>query len=230
MTGSDLGSIGLRDGVALEIRDEVATVTFRRLRQLGTPALDRSRRLAAIGGGLPGAVRVVVLKADADAEGPVITDQAAFTWWQRPDLVSIAAVHGHVVGALFQLVLACDLRVITSDTRFAARDLADGRVPDLGGTGALVDAVGYQRAVELCVTGRWVDAEEARHLRLAEVITKVEEIDARVEGLVASVLAAPRDAVIETKALLAATAGRGTAERLTAERQAQARLLRSEPE
>jgi len=152
--------------------------------------------------------------------------QAAFTWWRRPDLVSIAAVQGHAVGAGFQLALACDLRVIVEDAQFAMRETSLGLVPDLGGTLPLVEIVGYPRALEICLTGRWVDAAEARTLGLAELVVPAADLDAAVADLVAAVLASPRAAVIETKALLVAARTRTSGEQLAAERQAQARRLR----
>ncbi len=60
--------------------------------------------------------------------------QEAFTWWRRPDLVTVAAVQGHAVGAGFQLALACDLRVVADDAQFAMREPSLGLVPDLVGT------------------------------------------------------------------------------------------------
>ena len=152
--------------------------------------------------------------------------QAAFTWWRRPDLVSIAAVQGHAVGAGFQLALACDLRVMADDVQLAMREPSLGLVPDLGGTLPLVEIVGYPRALEVCITGRWVDAAEARALGLAELVVAAADLDAAVADLVAAVLAAPRDAVIETKALLVGARTRAPGEQLAAERQAQARRLR----
>jgi enoyl-CoA hydratase/carnithine racemase len=152
--------------------------------------------------------------------------QAAFTWWRRPDIVSIAAVHGHAVGAGFQLALACDMRVLADDAQFAMRETSLGLVPDLGGTLSLVELVGYARAMEICLTGRWVDADEARALGLAEVVVPSGDLDATVADLVIAVLAGPRDAVIETKALLVGARTRAFGEQLAAERQAQARRLR----
>jgi enoyl-CoA hydratase/carnithine racemase len=152
--------------------------------------------------------------------------QAAFTWWRRPDLVSVAAVQGHAVGAGFQLALACDLRVLAQDAQFAMRETSLGLVPDLGGTLPLVEIVGYPRALEICLTGRWVDAAEARSLGLAELVVPNDELDAAATDLVAAILAAPRDAVIETKALLVSARTRAVGEQLAAERQAQARRLR----
>ena len=161
-----------------------------------------------------------------ELEDFIETLQAGFTWWRRPDLVSIAAVQGHAVGAGFQLALACDLRVAAQDAQFAMRETSLGLVPDLGGTWPLVETVGYARALEICLTGRWVDAVEAQALGLAELVVPNEQLDGAVADLVAALLAAPRDAVVETKALLLGARTRAHGEQLVAERQAQARRLR----
>jgi enoyl-CoA hydratase/carnithine racemase len=152
--------------------------------------------------------------------------QAGFAWWRRPDLVSIAAVQGHAVGAGFQLALACDLRILAEDARFSMRETSLGLVPDLGGTKPLVDIVGLPRALEICLTGRWVEAPEAQALGLANLVVPGAQLEAAVDDLVAALLAPPRDAVTETKALLIATSGRSYDEQMAAERQAQARRIK----
>ncbi|GHG70948.1 enoyl-CoA hydratase/isomerase family protein [Streptomyces griseocarneus] len=159
-----------------------------------------------------------------DAE--IATYQEAFTWWRRNDIVSIAAVQGHAIGAGFQLALACDLRVCADDVQFAMRETSLGLVPDLGGTQPLVSLVGYARALEICATGRFVSAAEAELTGLANVVVPAAELSAAVDDLAAALLAAPRDAVIETKALLRGAAGRTYDEQRVAERAAQGRRLR----
>jgi len=152
--------------------------------------------------------------------------QAGFTWLHRPDLLSIAAVQGHAIGAGFQLALACDFRVLTDDARFSMAEVTLGLVPDLAGTKRLVDLVGYARALEICVTGRRIDAAEAERLGLATVVVPPAELDAAVGDLTAAVLAGNRDAVVEIKALLAGAAGRSPADQQRAEREAQTRRFR----
>jgi enoyl-CoA hydratase/carnithine racemase len=161
-----------------------------------------------------------------ELEDFIDTLQAGFTWWRRPDIVSIAAVQGHAVGAGFQLALACDMRVAAQDAQFAMRETSLGLVPDLGGTWPLVETVGYARALEICLTGRWVDAAEAHALGLVELVVPNDQLDAAATDLAAAVLTAPRDAVIETKALLLGARTRSRGEQMEAERQAQARRLR----
>jgi enoyl-CoA hydratase/carnithine racemase len=152
--------------------------------------------------------------------------QAGFTWWRRPDIVSVAAVQGHAVGAGFQLALACDLRILAADGMLSMRETSLGLVPDLAGTQPLVDIVGYARALEICLTGRWVDAAEAQATGLANLVVDGSQLDAAVDDLVAALLAAPRNAVVETKALLAGVRGRSPDEQLRAEREAQARRIK----
>jgi enoyl-CoA hydratase/carnithine racemase len=163
---------------------------------------------------------------EADAAEVIAGFQQGFAWLRRPDLVSIAAVRGHAIGAGFQLALACDLRVLTEDAQFTMAEVALGLVPDLGGTKRLVELVGYARALELCVTGRRVGAAEAERLGLANRVVPGDGLDRAVADLTGQILAGNRDAIVEIKALLVAAAGRPFAEQEAAERAAQVRRIR----
>jgi enoyl-CoA hydratase/carnithine racemase len=163
---------------------------------------------------------------DAALDAEIAGYQEAFTWWRRNDVVSVAAVQGHAIGAGFQLALGCDLRVCADDVQFAMRETSLGLVPDLAGTHPLVHLVGYARALEICATGRFVHAEEAERCGLANLVVPAAELDGAVTDLAGALLAAPRDAVVETKALLAGAVSRGYEEQRVAERAAQGRRLR----
>jgi enoyl-CoA hydratase/carnithine racemase len=178
--------------------------------------------------GLPGVPTFIdVAHAPAgEAERIVEGFQEAFAWLGRPDIVSVAAVHGHAIGAGFQLALACDLRVAAQDAEFRMAETALGLVPDLGGTRILRELVGYSRALEICATGRQIVATEAARIGLVNLIVPRDDLDAAVADLVTALLAPPRDAVSETKALLLGAALRSPAEQLHAERQAQLRRIR----
>ncbi|MGW0579585.1 enoyl-CoA hydratase/isomerase family protein [Streptomyces sp. NPDC002920] len=163
---------------------------------------------------------------DAELDAAIAGFQEGFTWWRRSDVVSIAAVQGHAIGAGFQLALACDLRVVANDVQFAMRETSLGLVPDLTGTHPLVSLVGYGRAAEICLTGRFVGAEEAVTAGLANIAVPTADLDAATHDLATAILDAPRESVIETKALLRGAADRTYDAQRTAERAAQSRRLR----
>ncbi|HEY3010211.1 MAG TPA: enoyl-CoA hydratase/isomerase family protein [Micromonosporaceae bacterium] len=239
-------------GVRLYRDGPVATVTLDRPDVLNAQHIAMWTELRRIGRELPGDVRVAVVRGEgrafsagidlAETRGPAFARlvqlapeecaaqisqyQEAFSWLRRPDLVTVAAVQGHAIGAGFQLALACDVRVLADDAQLSMAEVTLGLVPDLGGTKRLVELVGYARALELCVTGRRVGAAEADRIGLANVVVPRPELDPAVADLTAAVLAGPRDAVIEIKALLAGAAGRSYAEQEAAEREAQTRRLR----
>jgi enoyl-CoA hydratase/carnithine racemase len=160
------------------------------------------------------------------AEERIAGFQEGFSWLRRPDLISIAAVQGHAIGAGFQLALACDFRVAADDASFTMAEVKLGLVPDLTGTKRLVELVGYARALEICVTGRRVKAAEADRIGLANLVVPRADLDAAVSDLAGAVLAGQRDAVVEIKALIAAAAGRDYPAQEAAERSAQVRRLR----
>jgi len=179
--------------------------------------------------GIPGDLSFarMLTHPDGEVDEMIASFQEAFSWWRRPSLLTIAAVQGHAVGAGFQLALACDLRVLADDAQLCMRETTLGLVPDLGGTQPLVEQVGYARALEICVTGRWVGAAEARDLGLATIVVPAAELDATVVDLVSALLAAPAGATTATKALLRSASRRAYDDQLAAERAAQVKLLRA---
>jgi enoyl-CoA hydratase/carnithine racemase len=188
--------------------------------------LDRSVLVGDTG--KPGKTLIDLATSDPrDAELTIEAFQEAFTWWRRTDLITVAAVQGHAVGAGFQLALACDLRIVADDARFAMREISLGLVPDLGGTKPLVDLVGYGRALEICTTGRWVDAAEAERIGLANKVVPTHELAHEAELFIRELLAADRDALIETKGLISGAVQRDYDAQRAAERAAQVRRIRA---
>lgn len=153
--------------------------------------------------------------------------QEGFVWLQRPDLLSIAQVHGYAIGAGFQLALQCDLRVVADDAQFAMREPALGLVPDLAGTKPLVSAVGYARALEICATARFVGAADAAAIGLVTLVVPPLALDEAVADLVAAILANPAEAVRGTKALLQQAPERSLDDQRLAERTAQVSRMRA---
>jgi enoyl-CoA hydratase/carnithine racemase len=152
--------------------------------------------------------------------------QSGFTWLRSPSLVTIAAVRGHAIGAGFQLALSCDMRVLADDARLSMAEVTLGLVPDLGGTKRLAELVGPSRALEICLTGRRISADEADRIGLATAVVPADQLDAAVADLAAAVLAGPPAAVAEIKALIAGASGRSYPDQDRAEREAQTRRLR----
>ena len=250
MTPEELAAVGLR----LDLDGPVATVTLDRpdVRNAQTPAMWLA--LGEIGRTLPDDVRVVVvtgegetfsagldramldpgkgdvaglLQLDDDAISKAIDGyQQGFTWLRDPRFISIAAVQGYAIGAGFQLALSCDLRVVAEDAQFSMKEPALGLVPDLTGTKPLVEAVGYQRALEICATTRMVGAEEAVDIGLALTAVPSDQLDATVADLAQALTANVAGAVSETKKLLQSAVEQDLETQRRLEREAQTRRFR----
>jgi enoyl-CoA hydratase/carnithine racemase len=118
------------------------------------------------------------------------------------DLVTIAAVNGPAVGAGFDLVLACDLRVGSSAASFAHTFIDLGIIPGDGGAWLLPRVVGWQRAAHLSFTGRTVGAEEAVNLGILLEVVEPERLTRVVFDLAEQIAAKPPHSVRLTKRLL----------------------------
>jgi enoyl-CoA hydratase/carnithine racemase len=152
--------------------------------------------------------------------------QAGFRWLRSPGIVSVAAVHGHAIGAGAQLALACDLRVFADDAQLRLPEATLGLVPDLTGTSTLVELVGYSRSLEICLTGRAVGPAEASAVGLANLVVPRAELDDAVADLVAALTAPPVGASRATAALVRSAVGNTPDVQDAAERAAQVRRLR----
>ncbi len=204
---------------------DVRVVVVRGEGRAFSAGLDRAAFTGAPFGGGPSFVDMAKM-SEEDCAAVIAGYQEGFTWLRRPDLISVAAVQGHAIGAGFQLALACDLRILADDAKFSMAETTLGLVPDLTGTKPLVELVGQARALEICVTGRRIAAAEAERIGLANLVVPLADLDGAVADLTAALLAPPRNAVVETKALLAGAGGRDRAEQEAAERAAQGRRLR----
>ena len=242
-------------GVRLDLDGPVATVSLCRPEVLNAQTPAMWAELASISRKMSGEVRVVIVRgagrafsagldlsvargqgdsslgrlaqlSPTECADRIAGFQSAFTWLRDPSIVTVAAVQGHAIGAGFQLALNCDMRVLADDAQFAMAEVTLGLVPDLGGTKRLAELVGPSRALEICLTGRRVAADEADRIGLATAVVHRADLDGTVADLAAAVLAADRGAVAEIKGLFAGALPRSYAEQDRAEREAQTRRLR----
>ncbi len=120
----------------------------------------------------------------------------------------IAAVNGLAVGGGFELALACDLIVASRDAEMWVPEVQLGFVPDAGGVFRLPERLPRALAMELLLTGRRLDAEEAARWGLVNRVAERGTVVDAARELAAPILDAAPLAIRAVKAIVAATAGR----------------------
>ena len=133
----------------------------------------------------------------------------------------IAAVNGVAAGAGCSLALACDLRVASEHASFIEVFVNVGLVPDSGSTWTLPRLVGIGRAMEMCLTGKKVGAEEALAIGLVNQVAPADEFDDAVLKLATRLASLPNRALALTKRLLNQTFTNDLDEQLVQEAYAQ---------
>lgn len=203
--------------------DDVRVVVVRGAGRAFSAGLDRS--LFSTDPGQDGGLGALLALGAEGAQERIRTYQSGFRWLRRPGIVSIAVVQGHAIGAGAQLALACDLRVCSTAATFKLPEAVLGLVPDLTGTSMLVQAVGYSRALEMCLTGRGVGAAEALASGLANAVVEPDELEAAVTALVTGILGPDVAASRATAELVRRAATVDTEGQDAAERAAQVQRL-----
>lgn len=114
----------------------------------------------------------------------------------------IAAVNGVAAGAGCSLALACDLRIASEHASFIEVFVNVGLVPDSASTWTLPRLVGMGRAMEMCLTGRKVKADEALQIGLVNSVVAADELEAAAMKIATHLASLPGRALALTKRLL----------------------------
>lgn len=169
-------------------RERVATITLNRPEALNALNLQVMRELTAAAAELdrdPGIGAIVITgSAKAFAAGADIKEMQPntymdvyladwFTGWDTlADLrtPTIAAVAGYALGGGCELAMLCDILLAADTAKFGQPEVKLGVIPGIGGSQRLSRAVGKAKAMELCLTGRMMDAAEAERAGLVSRI------------------------------------------------------------
>ena len=111
----------------------------------------------------------------------------------------IAAVAGYALGGGCEIAMMCDMIIAADTAMFGQPEITLGTIPGSGGTQRLTRSVGKAKAMDLCLTGRMMDAEEAERAGLvARVVPAAELMDEAMKAA-AKVASLSRPAVLIAK-------------------------------
>ncbi|MDQ3719691.1 MAG: enoyl-CoA hydratase-related protein [Actinomycetota bacterium] len=137
----------------------------------------------------------------------VLAAPTASFWRRLADCATplVAAVSGYALGGGCELALLCDMVVASETAEFGQPEILLGIIPGGGGTQRLARVMGKQRAMELVLTGRRIEAEEAHALGLVNrVVGRREWLDRAVELATVVAQRPPLAAKMAKRAVLAA--------------------------
>lgn len=102
-------------------------------------------------------------------------------------LPTVARINGHALGGGCELALACDVRVAAESALFGFPEITLGLIPGGGGTQRLPRVVGHGKAMQLVLTGEFIDAEEAATLGMVEEVAPDDGLDDTVESVAGNI-------------------------------------------
>jgi len=193
--------------ILLERKDKVGLITLNRPKALNAlnaqvlddvvAALDELERDDEIGAVvITGSDRAFAAGADIKEMQPksymdMFMDDYFARWerlaqFRKP---TIAAVGGYALGGGCELAMICDLLIAADTAKFGQPEIKLGVIPGIGGSQRLTRAIGKAKAMDLVLTGRNMDAEEAERAGLvSRIVPAAELLDTALEvaGTIAS--------------------------------------------
>ena len=110
---------------------------------------------------------------------------------RRVEVPIVAMINGPAVGAGFDLVSLCDMAVGSTAARYQVAYVKRGVYADLGGFWSLPKILGWRKAMEMMMTGRFMSAEEAHDSGLTNYLVEPEALEARTMELALELEAGP---------------------------------------
>ena len=192
-----------------EVRDRMALVTLNRPTKLNALSDSVMVELAAVaeeiaartdvGGAILTGAGTKAFAAGADIEelakqGPfdgkdrALRGQAVCRRLETCGKPVIAAVNGYALGGGCELALACHIRIASQNAKFGQPEAKLGIAPGYGGTQRLARIIGKGRAIELILTGRTIDADEAMRIGLVTNVVDPDQLISTAEATVRTIL------------------------------------------
>ncbi len=99
------------------------------------------------------------------------------------ELPTIAAVNGYAIGGGCELAMSCDMILAGSKAKFGQPEVGLGIIPGYSGTQRLPRRIGQSRAMEMILTGEYINAEQAAQIGLVNRVTEPENLMAEAQAL-----------------------------------------------
>jgi enoyl-CoA hydratase len=106
---------------------------------------------------------------------------------------TVAALHGFTVGGGLEMALLCDVAIAAEDTRISLPETGAGMIPGVAGTQTAPRRLGFGRALDLCMTGRWIDAREGLLVGLVAEVVPGRDLERRALELALAMARLPRE-------------------------------------
>jgi enoyl-CoA hydratase/carnithine racemase len=149
---------------------------------------------ADFSGSRPDGLLYPAQESDTDLEGARLffrNESETYIALKRLDVPVIASVNGVCVGAGLDMVAHCDMAVASTAARFQVAYVKRGLFADLGGFYSLPRVIGWRKAMEMMMTGRFMAAEEAHEAGLTNYLVAPEDLEAKTMELALAVEAGP---------------------------------------
>lgn len=117
--------------------------------------------------------------------------QAVFNLLENLGKPSVAAIQGYALGGGCELAMAATLRIASETACFGQPEIKLGLIPGFGGTQRLLRLVGQGRALELCLTGRFIKAAEALSFGLVNEVVSEATLLERANSLLQTLVQLP---------------------------------------